>query len=66
MYRVLLSVMIVNVVLDSSCTVHGVYVSSLTVCPGSPERRQLNFSLMQTANRPIQGTPATALSRTHG
>lgn len=32
----------------------------------SPERRQLNFSLLHTANRPTQGTPTTALSRTPG
>ena len=36
------------------------------VCAGSPERRQLNFSLLHTANRPTQGTPTTALSRTPG
>ena len=29
--------------------------------PGSPERRQLNFSLVQTASRTGQATPATSV-----
>ena len=65
--RLALCILVVNCI-HAQVHVHvNVYACTyMHVIIGSPERRQLNFSLMQTATHSNHGTPATTVTHTPG